>query len=40
MFSLGAWNLLIVGVLLVLFVTLAPNGIMGWVDAWRRGKGR
>jgi branched-chain amino acid transport system permease protein len=39
-FSLGAWNLLIVGVLLVLFVTLAPNGIMGWVDAWRRHKGR
>ena len=35
----SAWNLLIVGVLLVLFVTLAPNGIMGWVDAWRR-KGR
>jgi len=31
----SAWNLLIVGVLLVLFVTLAPNGIMGWVDAWR-----
>jgi len=27
-------------VLLVLFVTLAPNGIMGWVDAWRRRKGR
>jgi len=24
------WNLLIVGVLLVLFVTLAPSGIMGW----------
>jgi len=40
MFSLGAWNLLIVGVLLVLFVTLAPNGIMGWVDAWRRRRGR
>jgi len=40
MFSLGAWNLLIVGALLVLFVTLAPNGIMGWVDAWRRRKGR
>jgi branched-chain amino acid transport system permease protein len=40
MFSLGAWNLLIVGVLLVLFVTLAPNGIMGWVDAWRRRKER
>jgi len=30
------WNLLIVGVLLVVFVTLAPNGIMGWVDAWKR----
>ena len=40
MFSLGAWNLLIVGALLVLFVTLAPNGIMGWVDAWRRRRGR
>ena len=36
----SAWNLLIVGVLLVLFVTLAPNGIMGWVDAWRRRKER
>jgi branched-chain amino acid transport system permease protein len=36
----SAWNLLIVGVLLVLFVTLAPNGIMGWVYAWRRRKGR
>jgi branched-chain amino acid transport system permease protein len=35
----SAWNLLIVGVLLVAFVTLAPNGIMGWVDAWRRRKG-
>jgi branched-chain amino acid transport system permease protein len=34
----SAWNLLIVGVLLVLFVTLAPNGIMGWVDAWRQRK--
>jgi branched-chain amino acid transport system permease protein len=32
----SAWNLLIVGVLLVLFVTLAPNGIMGWVERWRR----
>jgi branched-chain amino acid transport system permease protein len=30
------WNLLIVGVLLVVFVTVAPNGIMGWVDAWKR----
>jgi len=29
-------NLLIVGVLLVLFVTLAPNGIMGLVSARRR----
>src|SRR5277367_3700771 len=27
----SAWNLLIVGVLLVVFVTLAPNGVMGWV---------
>ena len=27
---------LIVGVLLVVFVTLAPNGIMGWIDALRR----
>jgi branched-chain amino acid transport system permease protein len=32
----SSWNLLIVGVLLVLFVTLAPNGIMGWVARWRR----
>jgi branched-chain amino acid transport system permease protein len=32
----SAWNLLIVGLLLVIFVTLAPNGIMGWVEAWRR----
>jgi branched-chain amino acid transport system permease protein len=36
----SAWNLMIVGVLLVLFVTLAPNGIMGWVDAWRRRRKR
>jgi branched-chain amino acid transport system permease protein len=35
----SAWNLLIVGVLLVGFVSLAPEGIMGWVDAWRRRKG-
>jgi branched-chain amino acid transport system permease protein len=34
----SAWNLLIVGGLLVVFVTVAPNGIMGWVDAWRRGR--
>jgi branched-chain amino acid transport system permease protein len=32
------WNLLIVGTLLVFFVTVAPNGIMGWVEAWRRRK--
>jgi len=30
------WNLLIVGVLLVVFVTLAPNGIVGWVARLRR----
>jgi branched-chain amino acid transport system permease protein len=29
-------NLLITGLVLVLFVTLAPNGILGWVDAWKR----
>jgi len=34
----SAWNLLIVGVLLVVFVTLAPNGIMGWIDSWRRSR--
>ena len=32
------WNLLIVGVLLVVFVTVAPNGIMGWWEAWKRRK--
>ena len=32
------WNLFIVGVLLVAFVTVAPNGIMGWVDAWRHSR--
>ena len=32
------WNLLIVGTLLVFFVTVAPNGIMGWIEAWRRRK--
>src|SRR5258706_12141071 len=31
----SAWNLLIVGVLLVVFVTVAPHGIMGWIDAGR-----
>jgi branched-chain amino acid transport system permease protein len=34
----SAWNLLIVGVLLVVFVTVAPNGIMGWIAAWKRRK--
>jgi len=29
-------NLLITGLLLVVFVTLAPNGILGWFDAWKR----
>jgi len=32
------WNLLIVGVLLVGFVTLAPNGIVGWIGKLRRKK--
>lgn len=36
----SAWNLLIVGALLVLFVTLAPNGIMGWFDRWLRARRR
>lgn len=36
----SAWNLMIVGVMLVLFVTLAPNGIMGWVDSWRARRKR
>jgi branched-chain amino acid transport system permease protein len=36
----SAWNLLIVGALLVVFVTVAPNGILGWVDAWRRRRAR
>jgi branched-chain amino acid transport system permease protein len=33
-------NLLITGLLLVLFVTLAPNGILGWVDAWKQRRKR
>jgi len=32
----SAWNLLIVGVLLVLFVTLAPEGLMGLWYGWRK----
>jgi branched-chain amino acid transport system permease protein len=32
----SALNLLIVGVLLILFVIIAPNGIVGLVRSWRR----
>ncbi|HYM73844.1 MAG TPA: branched-chain amino acid ABC transporter permease [Stellaceae bacterium] len=32
----SALNLLIVGVLLILFVIIAPNGIVGLVQSWRR----
>jgi branched-chain amino acid transport system permease protein len=32
----SAVNLLIVGVLLVTFVIIAPKGIVGWLDDWRR----
>ena len=31
-------NLLIVGVLLVAFVIIAPKGIVGLVQDWRRGR--
>jgi len=34
----SALNLLIVGVLLILFVIIAPNGIVGLVQSWRRGR--
>jgi len=27
---------LVVGVLLVLFVVIAPEGILGWVKSWKR----
>jgi len=30
------WNLFLVGALLVVFVTVAPQGIMGWT--FRRGR--
>jgi branched-chain amino acid transport system permease protein len=36
----SAWNLLIVGVLLVLFVTLAPNGLVGLFQSLARRKSR
>ncbi len=29
-------NVLVVGVLLVVFVVIAPDGILGWVKAWKR----
>jgi branched-chain amino acid transport system permease protein len=32
----SAWNLLIVGVLLIVFVIIAPNGLVGLVRGWRR----
>lgn len=34
----SALNLLIVGVLLIVFVIIAPNGIVGLVQGWRRKK--
>jgi branched-chain amino acid transport system permease protein len=36
----SAVNLLLVGVLLVVFVIIAPNGIMGAVQAWQRKRRR
>jgi branched-chain amino acid transport system permease protein len=33
-------NLLIVGVLLVMFVIIAPNGIVGLYEDWRRGRAK
>ena len=35
----SSWNLLIVGVVLVVFVALAPNGIMGWLSRRKRPGG-
>jgi branched-chain amino acid transport system permease protein len=34
----SALNLLIVGLLLIFFVIIAPNGLMGLVQSWRRLK--
>jgi branched-chain amino acid transport system permease protein len=34
------WGVLLVGVLLVFFVILAPRGIVGLVESFRRGRGR
>src|ERR1700726_649795 len=36
----SAVNLLIVGVLLVAFVIIAPNGLVGLVQGWRRPRGQ
>src|SRR5262250_771468 len=36
----SAVNLLIVGLLLVAFVIIAPNGIVGLVQGWTRGRGK
>jgi branched-chain amino acid transport system permease protein len=36
----SAVNLLIVGVLLVAFVIIAPAGIVGLVESWRRTRAR
>ena len=35
----SAVNVLIVGLLLIGFVIIAPNGIVGLVERWRRGRG-
>src|SRR5262245_66289035 len=35
----SAVNLLLVGVLLVVFVIIAPKGIVGLVQDWRRARG-
>jgi branched-chain amino acid transport system permease protein len=36
----SAVNLLIVGLLLVGFVIIAPNGIVGLVQGWMRGRAK
>jgi branched-chain amino acid transport system permease protein len=36
----SAVNLLIVGLLLVAFVIIAPNGIVGLVESWTRGRAK
>ena len=36
----SAVNLLLVGVLLVVFVIIAPKGIVGLVIGWQRGEGQ